>query len=326
MAWPTLTLRDVLAARKRIRPYLRPTALLNYPALDELVGATVFVKHENHQPTGAFKVRGGINLVSQLTEEERTRGMITASTGNHGKSIAHAARLFGIPVTVCVPEGANPLKVASMQSLGATVVCQGRDFDDARVHCEALASAHGLRYIHSGDEPHLIAGVGTCTLEILEDEPGIDVIIVPLGGGSGAAGACLVAKAIDPRIEVIAVQSEEAPAAYRSWRARELVEAPMSTYAEGLATRTSFALPQHMLWERLDDFVLVSDEEIRFAQATLIRITGNLVEAAGAAGVAGAIKLGGRLERKRVALVLTGGNASTRELLDVLDAEEAHRL
>ena len=171
MAWPTLTLRDVLAARKRIRPYLRPTALLNYPALDELVGATVFVKHENHQPTGAFKVRGGINLVSQLTEEERTRGMITASTGNHGKSIAHAARLFGIPVTVCVPEGANPLKVASMQSLGATVVCQGRDFDDARVHCEALASAHGLRYIHSGDEPHLIAGVGTCTLEILEDRP-----------------------------------------------------------------------------------------------------------------------------------------------------------
>jgi threonine dehydratase len=313
------TIADVLDAKRRIAPYLRPTPLYSYAALDALVGSEVFVKHENHQPVGAFKVRGGINLVSRLDADERERGVITASTGNHGQSIAYAARLFGVPATICVPENANPVKVASMQGLGATLVFHGRDFDDAREHCEQLARDHGYRYVHSGNEPLLIAGVATETLEILEEQPRIDTIVVPIGGGSGAAGACIVAKSVDPAIKVVGVQSEAAPAAYRSWEERRLVDGlPMETFAEGLATRTAFDLPQRILWELLDDFVLVSDDEIRAAQATMIETTRNLVEAAGAAPLAAALRLRAQLEGRRVALIASGGNASREQVLEAL--------
>jgi len=315
------TLADVLAARRRISPHLRPTPLYGYPGLSELVGAEVLVKHENHQPVGAFKVRGGVNLVSQLSADERERGVIAASTGNHGQSIAYAARLFGVPATICVPEAANPVKVASMRALGAELVFHGRDFDDAREHCERLAVEHGYRYVHSGDEPLLIAGVATETLEILEEQPGTDVIIVPIGGGSGAAGACIVAKAVKPAARVIGVQSEAAPAAYRSWREQRLVEDRMQTFAEGLATRTAFELPQRILRQSLDDFVLVSDEEIRAAQALMIETTRNLVEAAGAAPLAAALRLRDELAGKRVALIASGGNASREQLLAVLSGD-----
>jgi threonine dehydratase len=315
------TFADVLEARRRIAPHLRPTPLYRYPGLDALVGTTVFVKHENHQPVGAFKVRGGVNLVSQLNAEERERGVIAASTGNHGQSIAYAARLFGVPATICVPEGANPVKVASMRGLGAELIFHGRDFDAAREHCEQLARQHGYRYVHSGNEPLLIAGVATETLEILEEQPDTDTIIVPIGGGSGAAGACIVANAVNEEIEVIGVQSDTAPAAYRSWRERRLVEDTMETFAEGLATRTAFELPQRILWELLDDFVLVSDDEIRMAQALMIELTRNLVEAAGAAPLAAALKLRDRLIGKRVALISSGGNVSREQLLAVLASE-----
>ena len=216
--WEEPTFADVLEARRWIAPYLGPTPLFAYPMLDELLGTEVFVKHENHQPVGAFKVRGGVNLVAQLGRAERERGVLGASTGNHGQSIAYAARLFGVHATICAPEGANPVKVASMRGLGAEVILHGRDFDEARVYCDDLARERGGRMIHSGNEPLLISGVGTGTLEILEQEPGIQVIVVPIGGGSGAAGACIVAKAADPSIRVIGVQSEAAPAAYRTGR------------------------------------------------------------------------------------------------------------
>jgi threonine dehydratase len=254
MEWQVPILADVLEARRRISPHLRPTPLFAYAALNELLGAKVFVKHENHQPVGAFKVRGGVNLISQLCPEERARGVIAASTGNHGQSIAYAARLFGVQTTICVPENANPVKVASMRGLGAELVFHGRDYDEAREHCEQLADEHGCRYVHSGNEPLLIAGVATETLEILEEQPQTAVIIVPIGGGSGAAGACVVAKAVNPAVRVIGVQSQAAPAAYRSWRQRRLVEDRMETFAEGLATRTAFELPQRILWQWLDDF------------------------------------------------------------------------
>ena len=318
MEWNVPTLTDVLDARRRIAPYLRPTPLYAYGALDELLGAHAFVKHENHLPVGAFKVRGGVNLVSQLDDAERKRGVIAASTGNHGQSVAYAAQLFGVHATICVPREANPVKVASMRALGAKVVFHGRDFDDAREHCQRLAAENGYRYIHSGNEPLLIAGVGTATLEILEEQPAVGAIIVPVGGGSGAAGACVVAKAINPDAAVIGVQSDAAPAAYRSWRARELLEDEMQTFAEGLATRTAFELPQLIMWQSLDDFVLVSDEEIRSAQATMIETTRNLVEAAGAAPLAAALKLRERLAGTRVALILSGGNATREQLLEVL--------
>ena len=172
-----------------------------------MAGAQVWVKHENHPPVGAFKVRGGVNLVSQLTADERRRGVTAASTGNHGQTVAYAAGLFGVRAVICVPERANPVKVESMRALGAEVVFHGRDFDDAREYCQKQATEHQFRYIHSGNEPALIAGVATSTLEILEERPDTEVIVVPIGGGSGAVGACVVARAVRASVEVIGVQS-----------------------------------------------------------------------------------------------------------------------
>src|ERR671935_2707793 len=316
-ALKTPTFEDVLRARRQISPYIKPTPLLRHLALDRLTGAETWVKHENHNPTGAFKVRGGVNLVSQLDEEEKRRGVVTASTGNHGQSIAFAAGRFGVRAMVCVPEAANPVKLVAMERLGAELVVHGRDFDEAREHCEGLAREHGYRYIHSGNEPDLIAGVGTATLELLETEPAIDIVIVPVGGGSGAAGACIAGKATKPGLEVIGVQSSAAPAAYRSWRARELLEDRMETHAEGLATRVAFELPQRIMWEHLDDFVLVDEDELDQAVLLMIEGTRNLVEPAGAAPLAAAPRPRERLAGKKVALILSGGNISPDQLREL---------
>jgi threonine dehydratase len=307
-------LADVLAARQRIAPYLRPTPLYRYPALDAVTGAALWVKHENHQPVGAFKVRGGVNLVSRLSADERDRGVIAASTGNHGQSVAYAADLFGVRAVICVPERANPVKVESIRALGAEVVLHGRDFDEAREHCEQLAAGRGYRYVHSGNEPALIAGVATSALEILEARPDTEVIVVPVGGGSGAAGACVVAKAVRPSVEVIGVQSEAAPAAYRSWQAGTLVAAANSTFAEGLATGTAFELPQRIMRELLDDFMLVSEDALRAATRQMISKTRNLVEPAGAAALAAVLATPGRFAGRTVAIVCSGGNISPAQL------------
>jgi threonine dehydratase len=307
-------LADVLAARERIAPYLRPTPLFRYPALDALTGAQLRVKHENHQPVGAFKVRGGVNLISRMPAADRQRGVATASTGNHGQSIAYAADLFGVHATVYVPEQANPVKVESMRALGAEVIFHGRDFDDAREQCEKEAVRLGYRYVHSGNEPDLIAGVGTYALEILQDWPGTEVIVVPVGGGSGAAGTAIVAKSVRPSIQVIGVQSEAAPAAFLSWQAGRLVESATSTFAEGLATRTAFELPQQIMRELLDDFVLVPDEAIAHATAAMIEKTRNLVEPAGAATLAAVLADPGRFAGRKVVIVCSGSNISPAQL------------
>jgi threonine dehydratase len=312
MTPPTFT--DILRARQTLARYLPRTPLVHYAELDKMVGARVLVKHENHQLTGAFKVRGGINLVSQLSAEERARGVISASTGNHGQSIAYAARLFGVRATIVVPENANPLKVMAIQDLGAEVLFQGANFDDARYHCEMLAQRHQLRYIHSANEPLLIAGVATIALEILEDAPEVNTIVVPVGGGSGAAGACLAAKSINPNIKVIGAQAERAPAAYRSWRKQQLLEAEMETAAEGLATRVAFELPQQILWQYLDDFVLVSEEAMEHTIGVYVDKARTLTEAAGAASLAAVLELGERVAGQTVALVLSGGNITIDQL------------
>ena len=316
-------LADVLGARQRIAPHLRPTPLYRYPALDALTGAALWVKHENHQPVGAFKVRGGVNLVSRLSADERHRGVIAASTGNHGQSVAYAADLFGVRAVICVPERSNPVKVESMRALGAEVVFHGRDFDEAREHCEQLAARHGYRYIHSGNEPDLIAGVATGTLEIFEARPDTEVIVVPVGGGSGAAGACVVAKAVRPSVEVIGVQSQAAPAAFRSWQAGTLVTADNATFAEGLATRTAFQLPQRIMREQLDDFVLVPDDALKAATRLMIEKTRNLVEPAGAAALAAVLAAPGRFAGRTVAVVCSGGNISPAQLTALWPDEPA---
>jgi threonine dehydratase len=313
------TFRDVLAAKKRIRPYLPPTPLHRYSGIDGLIGAAVYVKHENYQPVGAFKIRGGINLVAQLTPAERAGGLVAASTGNHGQSVAKAGEMFGAAVRIVVPEGANPGKVAAMQGMGAEVIFHGERFDDARIHAEQLSRQDGSRYVHSGNEPHLISGVGTHTLEILEEVPDIDVIIVPIGGGSGAAGTCIAAKAINPDIRVIGVQSAAAPAAYQSWKNRRIETADNHTLAEGLATGVGFEMPQEILWDRLDDFVLVSDESIQQALVWFLEHAHTLAEGAGASSLAAAYDLRSKLAGKQVALILSGGNASLASLRQALD-------
>src|SRR6516164_7938982 len=320
---PVPDLADVLGAGQRIAPYLRPTPLYRYPALDAMTGAQLRVKHENHQPTGAVKVRGGVNLVSQLGAEERRRGVIAASTGNHGQSVAYAADLFGVRAVICVPGRANPVKVESMRALGAEVVFHGRDFDEAREHCEQQAARHGYRYVHSGNEPALIAGVATYALEILQARPDTEVIVVPVGGDSRAAEACVVAKAVRSSVEVIGVQSEAAPAAYRSWRAGALVEDAAGTCAEGLATRTAFELPQQILRELLDDFVLVSEDALKAATRLMNEKTRNLVEPAGAAALAAVLSTPGRFAGRKVAIVCSGGNISPAQLTELWPRDPA---
>ncbi len=308
---PTLT--DVLAARRFLEPYLRATPLIERPAVSEAVGVDVRLKCESLLPTGAFKVRGGLNLVGR--DPSAKRGVYGASTGNHGQSLAYAGRVFGVPVTIFVPRDANPLKLAAMRDSGATIVEHGVDFDEARVECERRAAADGVRYVHSGNEPYLIAGVATAALEVLLELPTADVLIVPIGGGSGASGACIVAKAVNPRVEVIGVQSEGAPAAYLTWRERAPHETDrVRTFAEGLATRTSFALPQAILRDMLDDFLLVSDDDLYTAMRLLL-VEGHLVaEGAGASPVAAARKLRDRLRGKTVVCWVSGGNATGESL------------
>lgn len=320
MQIPTLT--DVLQAAQAIAPYLRPTPFQPAAALSDELGCEVFVKYENCQPVRAFKVRGGINLVSQMDAVQRARGLIAASTGNHGQSIAYAGRLFGARVVIGVPADANPVKVAAMRALGAAVVAHGPDFDAARQWVEDEARATGMRYVHSANEPLLIAGVGTMSLEMLHDVPDLDVIISPVGGGSGAAGHCIAGKALRPGLQVIGVQAEGAPAIWRAFHHGGMEPtATVSTFAEGLATRVPFALTLNILRDRLDDLVLVSDQELRRAMVTLVRTTRMLAEAAGAAATAAAFKLKDRLRGKKVGLVLSGANVTAQGLQEALAAE-----
>ncbi len=315
----TPTLRDVIDARQRIARHVHRTPLVHYSGLSELVGAEVHVKHENHQITCAFKARGGVNLISRLEPEEWPKGVVTASTGNHAQSVAYAAGVFGITATIVMPEGSNRGKVDSARSLGAEIVFHGKDFDDAREHAEALAAGGGYRYIHSANEPDLIAGVGTATLELFEDLPDVEVIFVPVGGGSGAAGVCLVAKAINPDVQVIGVQAEKAPAAYLSWKEGRLVASElMETAAEGLATRVGFELTQAILREHLDDFLLVGEDAIRTATVTYLEKAHTVAEGAASSCLAAALSVKDSMQGKRVALILSGGNISLNQMRDAL--------
>ncbi len=314
------TLEDVYRARVRLGRYLQPTPLLPSQPLSSLLGFEILVKLESALPTGSFKVRGGVNLVSQLSPEERQAGLIAASTGNHGQSLAYAARLLGVPCTIGAPEGANPGKVEAMEALGARVVLRGKDFDEAREWVEREAEAQGLRYVHSANEPHLIAGIGTAPLEVLAVDPEVDVFLVPVGGGSGASAYCTVVKALRPEAEVIGVQAERAPAFHRSWTERRLVEMPSSdTFAEGLQTRVPFELTMSVLWEKLDDFLLVTEEELKRAVSTYLWRAHLVAEGAAAAPLAAVYADRERWRERRVVLVLTGHNIAEKRLREIVE-------
>jgi threonine dehydratase len=323
MNWSPPTLADVFLAKQAIAPYLRPTPTLERPSLDASLGCRSYLKCENLNPTGAFKVRGGINLLSTLDPEQRAKGVLAASTGNHAQSVAYAARLFGVRAVIYMPEAANPLKVAATRALGAEVVLIGRDFDDARRTAEARARQEGLRYVHSADEPLLIAGVGTCALELFEVAPDLDVLFVPVGGGSGVLGAAVVARAVNPKTRVIGVQAEGAPAVYRSWKTgQRVVTDRVITFAEGLATREPFDLPLQLLPGLVDEIMLVSDVELEAAIRLLLETTQQVAEGAGAAAVAGAFQRRSEFPGQSVGLVLSGGNLEIATLRRILENGE----
>jgi threonine dehydratase len=311
-SWPNY--KDILEAREVIQIYLPRTPLYSYPQLDQLLGTQVFVKHENHLPTVSFKVRGGINLMHRLTGEERERGVVTASTGNHALSIAYAGRLFEVPVTIVMPEEANPVKVKAIRSLAPEIIFHGRIFEEAKDFANRLAAERGGRFIHPANEPHLIAGVATYALEMIEDCPGLDVIIVPVGGGSGAAGCCLAKQGLKPSVQVIGVQAEMAPAAYLSWKSGTIVTDKMETVAEGLQTKMGYELTQEILRKHLSDFVLVSEKEMGRAILIYLELIRNLSEEAGASPLAAALKIKDRLKGRTVALVLSGSSLSLDRL------------
>ena len=313
-----ISLARVEAAQKVVYAHMRPTPLIHYPLLSQECGFQAYIKHENHTPIGAFKIRGGLNLMAHLAQE-KVPGVITATRGNHGQSVALAARLHGIPATIVVPAGNNPEKNALMRAQGAELIEHGKDFDEARALVEQLQHERGLRYVHPANEPLLITGVGTYWLEVYQDLPDLDVALVPVGGGSGVCAAITVLKALRPHVRIIGVQAENAPAVYLSWKEGRLCETPSAnTFADGLATRVAFELPFHLMQQGLDDMVLVSEAEMRQAIVRLLRTTHNLAEGAGAAPLAAAWKHRQTLQGQKVVMVLSGGNIDLATLRWVL--------
>jgi threonine dehydratase len=324
LSWP-ITFDDVLAARSRIRPFLSPTPLRRYPALDAAIGGgiEVWVKHENHQPTCAFKVRNGLAVVTALDEAERRRGVIAATRGNHGQGLAWAGARLSVPVVVCVPVGNNPDKNEAVRGLGAELIESGRDYDETVEVAERLARERGLRVVHSTNDRQVIAGAATLSLEMLEEqESPIDALVLATGGGSQAVGALTVARGLGRRLEVFAVQSSGASALCDGWRERRPVTRPSAdTFADGLATRNTYEMTFPALCEGLTDFITVGDAAIASALRLLLRTTHNLVEGAGATGLAGLLALRDRLSGRRVGIVLSGANIDEATLLRVLRGE-----
>src|SRR5712692_8997593 len=314
----TPTRKDVYAARPRVYRLVKPTPLMRHPLLAAETGLDIFVKHENHNPTCAFKIRGGLNLIGQLSADER-RGVVTATTGNHGQSIALACEREGVPCTIVTPVGNNPEKNAAMRAFGAELIEFGRDFDEARERVELLQHERGVRYVHSANEPLLVAGVATYALEIFDEQPDVDVILVPIGGGSGACGCGIVRSGIGSRAKVVGVQAQRADAFARSWRGSERVVGDAAdTFAEGMATRVTFDLTFGILKHELDDIVTLTEDELAEGVRLALRATHNLAEGAGASPLAAATKLRAQLAGKKVVCVMSGGHIDRAMLARII--------
>ena len=319
-AWP-ISFDDIRAARGRLAPYLPATPLRGYAMLDQAVGGgvRVLVKHENHQPTNAFKVRNALSAITALGADARRRGVVAASTGNHGQGLAYAGALLGVRVTICVPVGNNPEKNASILGYGARLVEDGASYDDATDVAQALAEREGLHVVHSTNDRDVVAGASTMSMEILEQAPELDAMVVAVGGGSQVVGALTVARTLRPALRVYGVQAAGAPAIHDSWRARRpLRTATADTFAEGIATRGTYELTFETMLEGLTGFVTVSDDEMAAAIRLLISTTHNLAEGAGAAGLAGLLRLREELAGQTVAIVLSGSNIDAATLRRVV--------
>ncbi|HET9480189.1 MAG TPA: pyridoxal-phosphate dependent enzyme [Candidatus Polarisedimenticolia bacterium] len=324
--WP-ITIEQVREARERIRPWLPPTPLRSYPALDAAVGCgiRILVKHENHNPTNAFKARSALSFLTALPADAARRGVVAATRGNHGLGLAWAGSLLGIPVTLCVPAGNNPEKNEAIRGQGARLIEQGKDYDEAVVVAETLVREQGLALCHSTNAPEVIAGAATLTLEILAQSESMgrpDALVLAVGGGSQAVGAMTVTRALAPDIAVYGVQAARASAIHDSWHAGSpRPSASADTFADGLATRNVYDLTFGALREALAGFVTVSEAGIASALRLLLRTTHNLVEGAGAAGLAGVEVLGDALAGRCIGIVISGSNIDRETLRRVVNGD-----
>ncbi len=318
-----ISLADIESARDRVRPYLSPTPVRRYPTLDAAIGHGIrlSVKHENHQPTQSFKARNGISAVAALDAGARARGVVGASTGNHGQGLAYAAHLLGVHATICVPVGNNPDKNAAIRGWGARLVEEGANYDESVAVADRLVRDEGLTLVHSTNNRDVLAGAATMMLEFIDQAPDLDAVVIAIGGGSQSVGALAVAAAKNPSLQVYGVQSAAAPNTHDSWHAKQRLPMGLtSTFAEGIATRTTYDLTFPALRDGLADFVAVSDEALLGAMKQLFQHTHNIAEGAGAAGFAGAVALASRLAGKSVGVVISGGNCDAATAARALKA------
>jgi len=308
-----ISITEIVRARSVVERFIKPTQLIRYDGLSRALQAEVYIKHENHNPTGTFKIRGGVNLLHHLREKS-IHGVITFSTGNHGLSIATAAKWFGLEAVVVVPEHNNPVKNRAIKESGAELIEAGSTFEEAGATVQRLCQERELYYAHPADEPHLVNGVGTGFLEIIEDLPDIDVMIVPLGAGSEAAAAITTLRAFRPDVSIVAVQAESSPAAYNSWKKKRICSAQNNTFAGGFATGKTYEIPFAIYGTGLDNFILLTEQEIYESIGLAFYYTHNLAEGAGASTTMAAFKLKDYLKGKKAVLQMSGCNASPDEI------------
>ncbi len=314
-----VTMLEIFKARRIVEQMLKRTQLTYHKRLSDELGALMYVKHENHLPTNSFKVRGAANFMAQVSPEILSRGIVVSTRGNHGLAVAWAAQDRGVFCNVVVPENNNPDVNAAILSYGAQLIEKGSDFYETQNYCEELAENTGYYYLRQGNEPLLVTGTATMGLEIFEELPDVDVIIMPIGGGTGCAALAKVIEGINPNVELIGAQAERMPSFYESWRQKKSVIVPAAeTVAEGLAARSVFELPYMILKDRIADVVLLSESELLDGVRIALRYTQNMAEVAGAAALAAAFKIRERLAGKKVVTVMTGGNLSVSLLAQII--------
>jgi threonine dehydratase len=312
-----VTLTDIQAAAARIGGSIVRTPTLHSQTLSKVTGAHVWLKFENHQFTAAYKERGALNTLLQMSADKRANGVIAASAGNHAQGLAYHAARLGIPATIVMPKPTPTVKVTQTEGHGATVILEGETFDAAYAHARRLEAERDLTFVHPFDHPHIIAGQGTVALEMLEDAPGIETLVVPIGGGGLLSGMGTAARGLKPGIELIGVQAELYPSMYAKLRHLDL-PCEGDTLAEGIAVKQPGALTTRFIEALADDILLVSEGDLERAVSLLVQIEKTVVEGAGAAGLAAILAHPDRFAGREVGIVLCGGNIDTRMLANVL--------
>jgi len=318
MSIPALGIDDIRAAAVRLRGEVIETPCLASRTLSALTGCEVFLKFENLQFTASFKERGALNKMAQLTPAERAKGVLAVSAGNHAQGVAYHAQRMGIPATIVMPRFAPAVKVERTRGFGASVVLEGDTFDDARAHGLALALERGLTLVHPYDDLDVIAGQGTIGLEMLAQQPQIDTLVVAIGGGGLIAGVATAARALRPDIQIVGVQTERFPAVWNAMHGEQR-ESAQATIADGIAVKSPGALTLPLIKQRVDDVVLVSEDDIEQAILMLLEIEKTVVEGAGGVGLAALMKHSERFKGRKVGLILCGGNIEPLVLAEIIE-------